>query len=307
MLKQITAKLSNVLYHITTITAAASILTKDRFELKPSEGTLAEQSLNAKSKPYYMSTTRIRTGGYSQGNIYNKSVVLVLSGTKLAMKYAGGPIDYWGLLSYPDEASRAKRYEAEDRIFSESPFIAPAHKYIVEVHAHINDRDVELFQLKKACLIHKIPIWFYTNAKDLLLLDTKKAVSWMPEHSPESQPVRPPNATDYTMRQGRNSIKPWLALYSIPLPTPATYHDTQVALKGQSDSVISAWRRLRYVGDCLPALNVDMHNAKSIRYDSISGEREDLDKLIAVMRQHHWSAKDFVQAMHGKWYDTTEK
>lgn len=306
MLKQIEAKLSNVLYHITTVSAAASIMTKDRFELKPSEGTLSEQSLNAKGKPYYISTTRIRTGGYSQGNIYNKSVVLVLSGTKLAMKYSGGPIDYWGLLSYPDEASRAKRYEAEDRIFSESPFIAPAHSYILEVHAHINDRSVELFQLKKACLLRHIPIWFYNNAKDLLLLDKRNAVQWVPTHSPESKPPTPPRETDYTLRQKRNPLRAWLTLYRLPLKEFPTYHDTQVALKDQSDEVISCWRRLRY-GDCLAVFNADMHNSKSIRYGDISEAREKLDQLVAVLRKHNWTAKDFIAAMHKKWYETTEK
>jgi hypothetical protein len=69
---------SDILYHITNIRAAASVLTKDRFELKPSEGTASEQDI--KGGTYYLSCMRSKVGAYMTRNLSSWSAVFVLNG-----------------------------------------------------------------------------------------------------------------------------------------------------------------------------------------------------------------------------------
>lgn len=283
-----------ILYHITSVTNAASIVSKDRFELKPSDGTQAEESLG---RSYYLSATRHKLGAYTQKSLYQYSVIFVLDGTKLAQRHKSKAIDYWG--GYGEEWVRADRFEAEDRIFSQKPTIEQAHKYIKELHVHLNDKRGALYQLKRAALLRSIPIFFYGDRKDLLLLDKRKAVQV--DLKPADAPNRLPSAYDYKYRMRNSEMGAWLELYKVSLYGVDPDKRWLAAKDRLSKTGYRKYEVLQY-SDALNALNADLHNEKVTPYGHTSKGRERLDEFVKVLRKHKWTPGQFVQAMFDKWY-----
>lgn len=126
---------SSILYHVTSLSNGVNILNSDRFILTPVVGTDAE----SQKKFYYMSFARTMTSGYHQfqdpreGLIYFK-----INGTKLGQKYKGDPIDYWQYSKYGSTTTQMQqKMEAEDRLFSDKPFVPSATSYIDEIYVFI--------------------------------------------------------------------------------------------------------------------------------------------------------------------------
>ncbi len=286
---------TDVLYHLTTLYPAVSIVQSNRFDLKPSEGTDAEASISKGA--YYLSTTRSKTGAYSVRGVYSASVLFVLDGRKLGHRYKIVPVDYWetnklGL------GQRSTNYESEDRVLSSKSSI-PAFPYIKAIHAHVNfDKQDKMFALKKAALLHKIPIWFYKEAKSLLLMDTRKAV---PVRFSKVLPVvQKPRAYDFKYRIRTNSLLPWLKLWMHPIDASKEWHSDEA--KALGDRVYDAYNRLRYGDDAMNALKADLHNEKVTPYGDISRGREHLDKIVTIMRNLKLSPKEFVARLRDKWF-----
>ncbi len=292
-----------ILFHITSQAKAANIMQKDRFELKPSDGTSAEEDLASAS--YYLSTTRSKLGAYTRRTVHTNSAILVLNGTAIAHRYRVLPVDYWGAWQHEDAKMRTERDEAEDRVLSARPWM-PARRYVLEVHAHVGEsgehsrRNAVL--LKRTCLLKKVPVFFYQSVEDLLLMDKRKAVPLdlkMPalteepyQHSREYQQAR--------MKERRhNSLRGWIELAMTPVP--AEYEAIVRKVKTLSRYAEMAYKRLQY-SDALSGLNADMHNAKSVPYDQPRGERESLDKLVALLRKRKQSVGQFIAALRQKWY-----
>lgn len=293
---------TDILYHITGIGAASKIVKSNQFHMKPNEGTDAEAMLSKAA--YYLSTTRTRIGSYSRQSIFQYSVVFVLDGRKLANKYRIQPVDYWETLKEAEPYNtdnayhrRRDRNESEDRVLSKSPTI-PALPYIKEIHACVNDKKPQMFALKKAALLHKIPIWFYDNTKDLLLLDKRKAVP-VKFDKDALQPTEPaPREYEYKYRIRQNSIKPWLEMWYARIPE--SKEPWKVA-KDLGDKAYQVYKRIEY-SDALSGFNADLHNAKGIPPGHISKEREMLDKLVGIMRKERMTPAEFIKALRDKYY-----
>jgi hypothetical protein len=289
------AGISPVVYHITGTRSAASILNKDRFELKPAEGTETEESTG--KSMYYLSTTRMMGAAYTRSTVSQNSVLLVLNGTKLQQRYKGESVDYWGPEFYKGEGGKAKQFEAEDRVYSNTPFIPRASNYIMEVHAVINDQQAALFAIRKACLIHKIKLFFYNDPNDLMTINKKKAVEYKPLPAPEVTPE--PSEYRYKYKLRKNSLSKWIALYE--MPARGTDNERYAQITKAGEDVLKAYRALRDPS-ALRLLDADMHNAKSTPYEDLTKEREALDRLIKIMRTNRWSPDAFLKAMRTKWY-----
>lgn len=292
-----------LLFHITQLGRAAAIVLSDRFELKPSDGTEAEEDVSGGT--YYLSTTRSKLGAYTRRTIGTNSAIFVLDGTKIAQRHKIKPIDYWQPIDRKDSILRTEHDEAEDRVLSKTPTM-PARKYVLEVHACIGESGERSRQaavmLKRMCLLKHIPVFFYETPADLLLMDKRKAVelglklpalkgdAYVP--SREYQQAR--------MKERRhNSLRGWIELAMVPVPTN---HD-EIWRKAQTLSRFAGMSyKSLYYNDAITSLKTDMHNAKSLPYGEPRGERESLDKLIALLRKRKQSPKEFVEALRDKWY-----
>lgn len=291
---------SDVLYHITGLAAAENILRVDRFELKPSEGTAWEQQQG--SGKYYLSTARSRVSAYIRKSAYRYSVLFELDGRKLGTRYKVKAVDYWetNKASGPDKIQlRLNSNEMEDRVLSDKAFINKASSYITAVHACKNDKTGVMFSLKKMCLIKKIPIFFYENAKDLITLDTRKAIHV--EVKPGQESVDEDTRKYRALRQVRafrsSGLRRWVELYKVPITSSVD----EAVNKLNDEHGKRAYTILRY-DDAVNQLNADMHNAKSARYGDGTKEREYLDFLVREMRAKNQAPAEFLRALRQKWY-----
>lgn len=298
---------SSILYHVTKTPFAANILMKDRFEMKPSEGTGAEEE-SSRGK-YYLSCARSRLSVYIQKEIYQWSTVLVLDGQALAARYRVEPVDYWGTLKMLGDRLRNRELynEMEDRVFSPTPFIPHATKYIKAVHSFLllepKARE-PLLRIRKACLLHHIPSFFYSDWADLKVLNTKQAVPFVvpPKESKPSDSGLP--SSYWATRIRDNYLYRWIALYYTPIDPHADPKGNEnpyfTAQKLPHDGK-AAYKKLAYQ-DCVQGFEADLHNAKSASYGHWTKEREALDTLVGIMRKNKWTPKEFLEALRCKWY-----
>ena len=308
-MKQI-AGLSPVLFHLTGIDDAANILRSKRFELKPSDGTQAEEEIR---QSYYLSTARSPNSAYIAKGLWSFSVVLELDGAKLAQKYKGSAIDYWGPKYYKDdngvpERKRHDRFEAEDRVFAPTPFI-PSIPYIRAIYGMIGKHpstkiQQEQYDLRKLCLLNKIPLYFFNETKDLLQRNKAKAVAFKPA-KPGPDPdayVYPREALEQQAldpRRATEDLACWYALWMIPKKSGVESYKQLDALGNKR--IVKLYERLRY-SDAISGLMADMHNAKSVAYDRPDKAREHLDQLVRMLRTELMTPKEFIRRLQDKWY-----
>ena len=81
IIELLTESLSRISYHYTNARAALKILKSGKFELSSALGSV-EQQYMPKDKPYFLSTTRTRLGGYHD-YVGSSAVMFVLDGTTL--------------------------------------------------------------------------------------------------------------------------------------------------------------------------------------------------------------------------------
>ena len=132
------------LYHYTTDTNLSSILLDNQFKLTLLKiashdelGVYARSNINPRIYPYYMSTSRSKTGHYIIGrdgndvNIIKHTPItpmIHLNGRLISTRYPIRPVNFYS------KAGNKYYQEQEDRIFSRKQFIAPANKFIVDIH-----------------------------------------------------------------------------------------------------------------------------------------------------------------------------
>jgi hypothetical protein len=235
-------------------------------------------------------------------------VILKLDGRKLGQKYAIKPIDYWG--SNDGENAGDKLYrrklsnEMEDRVLSNTTFM-PAVKYIAEVHVCMNDKRRTLLQIKKACLLHKIPVFFYNDSKDIALLNKAKTVPFKFSKEDLAEPEKYEYSREYRMSQYKNrkrssSLRKWIEVYSLPIdPKLPDIYDSVKKLNKEYGK--RAYDQLRYQ-DTINSFKADLHNAKSTPYGELTGDREYLDKVIGIMRKNRQTPEQFIDQLRNKWY-----
>lgn len=115
----INERISDRVWHFTSLVSLTGILNKNAFELSKNEKP-------AKDKPdykkYYMSLSRIRSGGFPERSARCISARIELDGAKLSQRYKGGATAYF--------TNTRDRDEFEDRLFSNDQFIKNAKDYI---------------------------------------------------------------------------------------------------------------------------------------------------------------------------------
>lgn len=172
--------LSKIVYHGTNINNLLSILESDVFWMTP----ISNKSDNLQNKFYYFSVSRVKYGGFMMST--NPNVNIVLDGQKLAYKYKGISVDYWGD-KFSDKSVknkllntyyRNKSDENEERIITDEDEIKNAHQYIKEIHVltkyndtnfYETDKNIQFKKLKeisKYCREYNIPCYFYYKSQE---------------------------------------------------------------------------------------------------------------------------------------------
>jgi hypothetical protein len=168
---------SDILYHATYIRSAVSILKQNKFILSIGL-TKTESEFMPKGKYYFLSASRVKFGAYSEEDLSPDQCTFVIDGRKLGNSYKILPIDYWKHSS----AVSSRRDEAEDRVFSEDPYIGPVSKYVTEIHCNYEDEDEDMESYVDA--IYKlskklgIPVYIYNNLYDYSLQKKDKAIDF---------------------------------------------------------------------------------------------------------------------------------
>jgi len=175
---------SSMVYHATSLISLGKILKTNSIKLTTDIGQSSEERFRGKKKNYYyLSTTRLKYGGYHFGEDM-ASAVMKLNGEKLNQRYSAKSVDYWGRNT--TIAFRQKDDEAEDRIYSPKPTIEQFNKYIEEIHILFNIermKEFEKFAKNRTELLSTfielkksgIPYWIYSDNHDWILQNKSKA------------------------------------------------------------------------------------------------------------------------------------
>ena len=282
----ITESLSRVAYHYTGLHAAEKILKSGNFELSSAPGSI-EQQYAPPGRPYFLSTTRTKTGGYHQGTIW-RGVMFVLDGDWFNQRYKSGPVDYWG-----NRGTGMRASEAEDRVFSAEPTIPVDGVSAVHVFVDSNQPDSDNLRANRAVArkvliaakTRGIAAYFYDDHKAWLQQDTSKTaqVSQLQGNKP---------ANYYRGMRRRTYMHNWLELMGA---------QAQNQLSKDADHTRY---NLNYDYDrdaAAKSLEVDMSNAR--KPDS-GPERESAVKIIRYMNQHKLNTiRQFVDHIAKKWQD----
>jgi hypothetical protein len=277
----VSSGLSPILYHFTLMDKAVSILEENKFKLKTMVGTAHEETIS--KDYYYLSTTRHKLGGYHLDR--DQGAILVLDGKKLATKYSGDPIDFWG-----EEFRKVSptKFEAEDRIWSKDPTIENAARYVLEVHVAIKlgkdnyhlDYDLKsLRRLLNASQAHNIPVYVYDNEKDFKTLNKNHTIPLKDIPFKEDEVKTEEEGYPYTKT---NYLEPWYELY---------VKDNKEDLSKEAKALLYKFQ----YHDYYESFYSDVHNAKS---------REDpyLHKIVKVMQKHKWKKlREYYDFVKKKW------
>lgn len=182
-------RVSDILFHHTSVGSLYEILKTNRIYFTPSLGTSADNIFQKKNKFYYFSTSRIKVGGYAR-DLYPGWVNLVLNGRELGKNHSSVNVDYWGdmrpkadSLKTPKDRRRYLRYdENEERIISAKPFITGVKKFIDEIHILVSEEYIQntthasrIIDIERLANKRKIPIYFYTDENSVKTLNKRKA------------------------------------------------------------------------------------------------------------------------------------
>ena len=280
----LTESLSRIAYHYTGLAPAQKILQSGEFQLSSAPGSI-EQQYAPRGKPYFLSTTRTRTGGYHSGGKW-RGVMFVLDGNWFNQHYKSAPLDYWG-----DRGLGMRAAEAEDRVFSAEPTIPTGGVSAVHVFVAGNQPDDDNLRANRAAArqvliaakTQGIPAYYYDDHDAWLRQDTRRTadVSQLTGSRPNSY---------YRGYRRKTYMDTWLELMGA---------NAQNQLSKEGD-------RLRYNlnydydrRSAAEALSNDMANAR--KPDS-GPERETAVKIIRYMQQNRLNTlAEFVDHIAEKW------
>lgn len=289
---------SDVLYHYTSIHAAAKILTQGKFELSSTIGSI-EEKYAPPGYPYFLSCTRTKVGGYHQ-MIGHSAVMFNLDGRWVNSRYKAGPVDYWG--DRGQIAGYGKDSEAEDRIFSKDPTMPVGGVTAVHVYMEpMTEKDRKSWGTAAPALARKvllaakkngIPAFLYEDKEAWRMQDTRKAVPITKRETLSGQEV--------TGRGGRTSswLDPWLEL----IHKTAT---NQMSKKAQHLAYSLAYDSHYYMDSTIKSLENDFSNA---RKPNAGPDREVAVKIIDWMKKNRLNnLRQFVDALAAKWKPIKER
>lgn len=276
---ELTESLSRVAYHFTRLWSANKILEDRGFKLTASVGTASERFLKTKDKFWFLSTSRSKLGDYTISSGYNEGVVMVLNGDWFNRHYTSRPVDYWGRQTWGKD-------EAEDRVFSNKPFIPfpdNASEAITAMHVLYRpdaDKPNTLRRLLLNAKLLGIPVYVYDNAKDWLLQRKDNSIKLTQEFlhglkQPESKPYQSLR-TDW--------LKPYRELW---------YQNDREKLSKDAKQKLRSlpW----YQQDLVRSLEADIHNVKSRATPGLT-------KLLKIFRDANVSTPaEFIQKLAQKW------
>lgn len=140
----LTERVSDVVYRLVPLTVALTNLKTNMFQLTLSVPNRAGDYMHQKEKLYFLSLSRTPNNIYFKEELKLNSVIFVLDGRKLSQNYKGVPVNYFNR-----SKSDTERFEAEDRIISNDPFIPNAAKYIKEIHVRVSVGSITVQKLIK--------------------------------------------------------------------------------------------------------------------------------------------------------------
>ncbi len=284
-LQDLFESLSRIVYHYTGPMAALKILKSGEFQLSSALGSV-EQQYMPPGKPYFMSTTRTKTGGYHQMGAGSRGVLFVLDGNWFNRHYKSGPIDYWG-----GRGTSMRPSEAEDRVYSAEPTIPIDGVTAVHAFLNVSKEDSEqqahnqsiVRELLIAAKTRGIPAYFYTDLNAWLAMDTRKTAD-VKQLTGNRKPswYRPPRRRSY--------MQNWLELM-------------QATARNQLSKDADHTRyNLNYDYDRQDAARSLANDMSNARKPDSGQEREDAVKIIRYMQQHRLNTiGDFVDHVADKW------
>jgi hypothetical protein len=256
-------RISDEVYRYVTSTELESVLKTDKFHLTAAIGTGSEMEKQSKKKIFYLSTTRGRGGDYHSSPSQNYALIK-LNGRKLGQRYSGKAVDYWADKS--QSLRGTGKSEAEDRIYSDKPYIPKASQYIKEIHFLIKDAgspenlygqmgDLQKQNLRKIMMAAKkrnIKMYFYNNKRDFILMNPKNSVKIdLKSLKRDKEDVKAPGYYRYKGVE-RSSFAVWTEL----LAKKKTSELTKKAKDKRYD--------VSYYSDQVKVLANDIHNSKQI-------------------------------------------
>jgi hypothetical protein len=278
----ITEGLSDILYHSTSLRSAYSIVKNNEFKLTSDMGMESEQQYRkSKDSSYYLSTARSKTGSYHLRDYYAQGHTLfVLDGRKLSANHAGGAIDYWS-----SGRRAAGSSEMEDRVYSNSPTISPALKFIQEIHIILTvdhdkipqDDTLRLGRIIKISAARaNIPVYFYNDVTSFNQMNTGKSVRLSDYKLSNYQSIGNSNNTGKS-----KTFVGYMELLNI---------QDQSKLSSRARDILHNMTGF-YANEQLRSLIADVGNTKR----SDHGRRE-MEKFIAALaKKKIYTLKDFVK------------
>ena len=298
LLNDLFESVSSIVYHFTSLPAAAEIMRDNHFRLTASSGTKTERDL-ARGKEYYLSTTRSRVGDYTLHQFHKSGIVFELNGDWFNQRYKGGPVDYWGKQSgrYYGQGIRGRYSEMEDRVFSNEPYIPfPKDPKNLIKSMHILwqypkfDDPMQNTSLRTILIRAKqlgIPYYIYEGEEEFLLHDKRRAINI--DLSKLTNPQAPKFGDNYP-----RSEKDWFKGYR------EVYHAKDKASLSKEGKRV-ADKIMHYYDDAIRGLDADIHNQKRKADPG-------LIKLLKIFRTMGVnSPQGFVEKMQAKWKPIYQK
>ncbi len=228
--KLLEESLSSIVYHFLPIRNLTPILEDNKINFSTHLGTNGD-SIHPTKGYYFLSLTRSKahTIGYARnmsgaafGEADSSFARIKFDGNKLNHRFKGAPADYWQRkdfeklkaahgpgANYKDVFHRAMAdFESEDRLFSKTPFLDNANKYILQIDVFIPENKIDstsqvITQLK-SIISHSeslgISLYVYTDIKNFERGNIQMAKNQEllnSEIKPDEEPYNFPDRLDY--------------------------------------------------------------------------------------------------------------
>jgi 8-oxo-dGTP pyrophosphatase MutT (NUDIX family) len=269
---------TDVLYHFSSVNSAVGILQSGEFLLSSSTGVGMEQRYAPRGYPYFMSTSRTKTGDYHR-YVGTAGVMFVLDGRWLSQRYVIKPVDYWDRMWL----NTARTSESEDRIFSKSNSIPITP--VKQIHVLIKEQDPRVSphvrQVLILCKQKQIPAFLYTEESQWRVQNIRAAVS--PSQIQQLLRGHKPSSLTFPPRE---YMKRWIELI---------VKDSKQQLSKEADRLRY---NIMYYNDVYKTLDADMHNARK------PGDRDykNVVKINDYMRQNRYTTtQELIKALAAKW------
>ena len=146
--------ITDKVWHFTSLISLVGILEKNKFQLSKNETKAPNKPTY---KKYYMSLSRIRSGGYPERSSRCISARIELDGRKLSQRYKGSATAYF--------SDTRTRDEFEDRLFSDKEYIDNAMDYIKKIdfwpNMCISRTNWPMSQILDECIEKNIELNYY--------------------------------------------------------------------------------------------------------------------------------------------------